>query len=110
MDVHGDHIKEWADVLAKVETMVKLIPVAERGSSRSLSGNSLETLAKECAAQHTSRITFLPSRSTNLDGNLVRLRKNKPELFKRVVAGELSMAEANALHQPCPSRPTCRPS
>src|SRR5262245_16225320 len=24
MDVHGEHIKEWADVLAKVEKMVRL--------------------------------------------------------------------------------------
>lgn len=73
---------------------VKAIPVAERGSARALSGNSLETLAKECAIQHTQKITFLPSRSTNLDGHLVRLRKNKPDVFKQVVKGELSMIEA----------------
>lgn len=94
MDVHGDHIKEWADVLAKVEQMVKLMPVAERGSTKALDGNSLEQLAKNTTTLSYDKITFLPSAHKGHDGHLVRLRKNKPDVFKQVVRGELSMVEA----------------
>ena len=99
LDVHGKHINEWAEVLAKVEEMVKLVPIKERGAiggkNGGFNGNSLETLAKECGSSNTDRITYLPSRSgSNHDGHLVRLRKNKPDVFKRVVSGELSVVEA----------------
>jgi hypothetical protein len=98
MDVHGEHMREWSDVLAKVEQLVKLIPIAERGAiggkEAGFNGNSLETLAK-CATSHTKRITYLPSRAgLGHDRHLLGLRKNKPDIFKRVVAGELSMVEA----------------
>lgn len=98
MDVHGDHIKEWADVLAKVEQMVKLYAKEEGisiSSGKNFDGNSLENLAKQVDnVVHSGRITFLPSRHKGHDGHLVRLRKNKPDVFKQVVRGELSMVEA----------------
>lgn len=94
MDWKGDHVKEWSDVLNKVEEMVKLVPLSERGSIALANGNSLESLAKNCAVQHNARITYIPSRNRNEDGHLIRLRKNKPDVFKQVVRGELSMVEA----------------
>jgi hypothetical protein len=85
-----------ADVLAKVEEMVKLIPVAQRGAiggkDGGFNGNSLETLAK-CPTQDTGKITYLPSRNKNDDGHLIRLRKNKPDVFRKVTSGEISMVE-----------------
>lgn len=94
MDVHDEHIKEWADVLAKVEEMVKLIPVSERGSIANANGNSLESLAKNCTTGYNEKITYLPSRSMHHDGHLIRLRKNKPDIFKRVISGDMTMIEA----------------
>jgi hypothetical protein len=94
MDVQGKHIKEWADVLAKVETLVRLYAAEEGKSIRSFGGNSLEALAK-VGEDISSRITYLPSRQggTGTDCHLMRLRK-KPDVFKRVLSGELSMVEA----------------
>jgi len=94
MDVHGSHMKEWAEILAKVEQMVKQIPISERGSIASFNGNSLEGLAKNCAGLHNEKITYLPSRQRGDDGHLIRLRKNKPEVFRKVITGEMTMVEA----------------
>jgi hypothetical protein len=96
MDVHNEHIKEWAEVLAKVEELVKVYAKEEGKAIRSqeFNGNSLEQLAKRVTPVTQQRITFLPSRSMHHDGHPVRLRQNKPDVFKRVVKGELSMVEA----------------
>jgi hypothetical protein len=90
MDVHGKHIAEWADVLAKVEEMVKSTLKEDGGTVRALNGNSLEMLAKDGVSPDT-RITYLPSRQTSgSDGALLRLRKNYPKTFKQVLAGKMT--------------------
>lgn len=93
MDVHGKHIKEWADVLQAVEKAVKLWAKEEGKTVRSFDGNSLEALAKD-GGPCGPHITYLPSRQKHEDGHLLRLRKNNPDVFKRVVSGELSMVDA----------------
>lgn len=94
MDVHGGHMKDWAEVLAKVETMVR-VQIAENGEKlQSFDGNSLEELSKSRTTLSDQRITYLPSKQKALDGYLVRMRRDKPDVFKRVVSGELSMADA----------------
>lgn len=96
MDVHERHIREWSDVLEEVERAVKAYAVEEGKRVRDFNGNSLEHLAKENGVDISTRITYLPSRQigTGHDGNLIRLRRNKPDIFRRVVRGELSMVEA----------------
>lgn len=95
LDVHNAHMKEWAEVLAKVEEMVRVQAAEDGASIKSFGGNSLEMLAKNVDnVVHAGKITYLPSQQKALDGYLVRMRKNKPDVFRRVVAGELSMADA----------------
>jgi hypothetical protein len=87
MDVHGAHIKEWADVLAKVENMVRVQVVKDR--------NSLEELAKHGDdIIPGDRITYLPSRQKALDGHLIRLRNSKPDVFRKVISGGLTVLDA----------------
>lgn len=59
---------------------------------RALNGNTLEGLAKDVHnVMHGEKITYLPSRANNsTDNALLSLRKNHPETFQRVIAGELS--------------------
>lgn len=92
MDVDGKHVAEWTEVLAKVEELVRLLPASERGSIRSLDGNSLRRIATDVGnVTHDERITYLPSRAGNsADGALLRLRNNHPETFQRVLHGELT--------------------
>lgn len=96
MDVHGRHIREWADVLAKVEEMVKLTIKQEGGTVRALDGNSLEDLAKtvDNVVHGDQKITYLPSRQKATDGALLRLRKNHPDRFQQVIRGETTARKA----------------
>lgn len=97
MDWQGEHIKEWADVLGQVEKMVRLEAVTSKektGSTSKFDGNSLEKLAKNGTDQSQMKITYLPSRNKNDDGHIVRLRKNKPEVFKKVASGNMTLLEA----------------
>jgi hypothetical protein len=94
MDFKGKHIKEWSDVLQRVEEMVMLIPVSERGSVTGFNGNSLEDLAKNCENSHNDKIMYLPSRSGPGHDRYVFSLRKKPDVFRRLVRGELSMVEA----------------
>lgn len=97
MDVHGAHIKEWADVLDKVEKVVR-VQAAESGDKiRHYDGNSLETLGKAWTEQSTQeKITYLPSRNKNLDGQLILLRKKNRDLYRQVISGKISMTDARS--------------
>jgi hypothetical protein len=94
MDVHGEHIKEWAVVLDRVDQLVRVQAATDGMSIRLLSKEGLESLAKNVSDPGHGKITYLPSRQSEFDGHLIRLRKNKPDVFKRVVSGELSMVNA----------------
>ena len=94
MDVYGEHIAEWAEVLRQVEEMVR-IQVAKSGAK--LMGpraRSLEMLAKGVSGDNISeKITYLPSRQTSHDGHLMRLRKADVGAFRQVVAGKANLAD-----------------
>jgi hypothetical protein len=94
MDVHDRHMREWTDVLAKVDEMVRVQAVADGVPIRELSKIGLEALAKDVSDPGHGKITYLPSRQSEFDGQITRLRRNKPELYKRVVGGELSLVDA----------------
>jgi len=74
--------------------MVRLEAKTAGETIRSFDGQSLEQLAKNVSHVGHSKITYLPSRHSHHDGHLIRLRKNKPDVFRQVVKGELSMIEA----------------
>ena len=95
MDVNGARIKEWAEVLARVESMVRVQAAKDGVNIRSFGGSSLEMLAKNVDQRvHADKITYLPSQHKHEDGHLIRLRKNKPELFRKVISGELTALDA----------------
>lgn len=96
MHVHGEHLQEWTELLVKVDSMVKMAIKAEGGTIRMLQGNSLETLAKDVrnVPNGTGRITYLPSLSGATDRALVSLRRNHPDMFKRVLAGQIKPRQA----------------
>lgn len=96
MDVHDKHVGEWADVLLKVDELVRVQAKAEGKAIRSseFNGNSLEELAKRVPHGTQEKITYLPSRHQHHDGHLVRLSRNDPKTFRKVLNGELSVLEA----------------
>jgi hypothetical protein len=95
MDVHGRHVEQWAEVLEKVETMVQQTAVEEglsTGSRGPFNGNSLRELSTSGHnVMPEEKITYLPSRANNsTDAALVRLRKNHPDTYQRVINGEIT--------------------
>jgi len=102
MDVHGKHLKEWAGVLAQVDASVRVAARKQGKTINSLRANShsLRTLARDRAA---AGVTYLPSYQRGpgaLDGALVRLHRNKPDVFQKVIAGEVTLAEASRQRKP----------
>lgn len=99
MDVHGAHMAEWGEVLIEVEERVRAWAKANGkavGSRSEFNGNSLEDLAKNGST--SAPMTYLPSRQRGApghatDGNLVRLHRRDPAVFRRVVTGKLSLIE-----------------
>lgn len=95
MDVYGEHISEWADVLAKVEEMVRIQAASENTPLTLYNGNSLKSLGKSHADQHLKeKITYLPSRNRNTDGQLLRLHGSNKGALRKVAKGGLSLAAA----------------
>lgn len=97
MDVHGEHIKEWADVTELVEGMVRLQAKTDGLKVRDFHGNSLELLAKKSPlAGINERITYLPSQSGGggLDSDLFRLRRRDAGLYKSVLTRKVGLQEA----------------
>ena len=94
MDVHGEHIGEWADVLSKVEAMVQQWAKVEGRSISSFQSNSLEKLAKDRTLQHT--ITYMPSRSSGsgVDRQLSKIGQHDKSLIKKVADGTLTVTQA----------------
>jgi hypothetical protein len=96
LDIHGEHVRQWAEVLEQCEALVR-VKARKRGIPVStFRGNSLRTLATRHDFGDAS-ICYLPTGQSGYgagDGNLVRLRKKQPALFERVVAGEMSLTEA----------------
>lgn len=92
MDWKGKHIKEWIDVLEKVDATIKLIPRSVLGSRQTFEGNTLETLAKnphDC----TDRITYLPSRNTH-DRALIAIKHRSQSALKKLGSGKITLQEA----------------
>jgi hypothetical protein len=96
LDVSGRHVKAWSEVLLQVEENVRIDARKQGIPVSALRGNSLRTLATRNDFAD-SAICYLPTGQSGAgasDGNLVRLRKKAPELFERVVAGEISLPAA----------------
>lgn len=97
MDVHGEHIKEWADVTERIEGMVRLQAKTDGLKVRDFHGNSLELLAKKSPLAGTNdKITYLPSQSGGggLDSDLSRLRRRDAGLYKSVLSRKVRLQEA----------------
>jgi hypothetical protein len=95
LDVTGKHVKEWAEVLEQVEKAVKIQLKLEHRSINDLTNNSLVELGKLAGGTPAGqKVTYLPSRAGGVDRNLFRLRKDHPDLYRRVTAGQIKLRDA----------------
>jgi hypothetical protein len=96
LDVTGSHVKEWTEVLAQVDEMVRLYAATEGSKISEFKGKQLATLSKNGEDTLSNKITYLPSGGggTNPDRMLLRLRNTRPDLYRRVVVGKLKLTDA----------------
>jgi hypothetical protein len=97
------HLSEWGDVLVEVDRAVRIHIKEEGLRVRDFHGCSLDALGKAPSDDLTNKkITYLPSGSGQyyhklktgpVDSVLIRLRKHAPDIYRRVVAGEMTPAE-----------------
>jgi hypothetical protein len=102
LDVGGRHIGLWAEVLAEVEAATRRRAKRECLPIRCFRGASLRKLARTPSPDGPG-IRYLPSGQMGpsaTDGNLVRLQRARPEVFARVVAGEVPLVEAWRQREP----------
>jgi hypothetical protein len=93
LDVRDKHIKEWAEVLEEVERSVRIWAKEEGKSIRSFDGNGLEKVGRASGDPQTDKkITYLPSGAGNSDATLMRLRKNDPKTYQKVISGEMTVS------------------
>jgi hypothetical protein len=105
LDVHGRDLKHWAEICVQIDALVRCRARKEGQKISSLrkTSHSLRTLARDRA---TGGIRWLPSYQrgpATLDGDLVRMHRTQPEIYERVVAGEVSLAEVRRQSRPPPA-------
>jgi hypothetical protein len=96
LDIAGRDIKIWAEVLLKVDELVRVDLRKKHIPVSALRGNSLRSLATRNDFAD-EKICYLPSGQSGGgagDGNLVRLKKSRPDLWNRVVGGEMTLPAA----------------
>lgn len=99
MDTKTQHAAHWGDVLGEVDTTVRSyakenkIPIRELNASLADQSMGNPELCQE------NIITYLPSRSKSVDGQLLKLKNKDPQAYEEVVQGKKDLKEA------CPQVP-----
>lgn len=94
LNTHSHHATHWGDVLGEVDTSVRMYAKEKKIPIRELNGNLAEQTPPNSELFQEEMITYLPSRSNSMDGQLLKLKKNDPEAYDEVVQGKMKLKEA----------------
>ena len=93
METEGKHAAEWGDVLNEVDSSVRVYAKENKIAMKDLSSRLNIGEAKKIPTPDDSN-TYLPSRSSSNDGQLLKLRSQDEEIYKEVVTGKMSLKDA----------------
>jgi hypothetical protein len=107
LDVSEAHVREWAEVLSRVEEMVRLHVSSTPGSKiKDFASKSLEKLSKAGGGTPPDNvITYLPSHAGGVDREIVRLKARNPDLYRQVISRKVPLIEAAKAESPSSCRP-----
>lgn len=88
---HGTH---WAEVLGEVDINVRTYAKEKKIPIKDLSGNLTDCDNTNLEFIEENVITYLPSRSSSNDGQLLKLKKKDPEAYDNVIQGKMKLQEA----------------
>ena len=94
MNIYTKHAAHWGDVLGEVDTSVRMYAKEKKIPIKDLNGDLSESAPKNSDLSQEQMITYLPSRSKSMDGQLLKLKKNDPEAYDNVVRGKMKLKEA----------------
>ena len=93
MDINTQHVAHWGDVLRMVDDCVKSskekkISIKELNNDLREQDNTNHNLSQE------KNITYLPSHSRSVDGQLLKLKKKDPLAYEHVIRGKMKINDA----------------
>lgn len=94
MTVNNQHAAHWGDVLGEVDTNVRTYAKEKKIPIRELPGDFTIYEPMNPEFSQEEMITYLPSRSRSMDGQLLKLKKKDPQAYDEVVQGKVKLKEA----------------
>lgn len=93
MNVNKKHVAHWGDVLSRVDNTVRSYARENKISIKDLNNDLREQDTTNPELEQENTITYLPSHSRSVDGQLLKLMKKDPDAYENVVQGKMDINE-----------------
>ncbi|MGL5742883.1 MAG: hypothetical protein ACRCXC_10265 [Legionella sp.] len=94
MDINTQHVAQWGDVLSTVDNSVREYAKENKISIKDLNNDLREQDTTNPHLYQENNITYLPSRSRSVDGQLLKLKKKDPLAYENVIQGKINIKDA----------------
>jgi hypothetical protein len=93
MNVNTQHVAHWGDVLSRVDNTVRTYARENKISIKDLNNDLREQDTTNPELDQENTITYLPSHSRSVDGQLLKLMKKDPDAYENVIQGKMNINE-----------------
>lgn len=94
MDINTQHVAHWGDVLSMVDNCVRVYAKKNKISIKNLNNDLREQDNTNPNLYQENTLTYLPSRSRSVDGQLLKLKKKDPLAYENVIQGKININDA----------------
>ncbi len=94
MDINTQHVAHWGDVLSMVDNSVRGYAKENKISIKDLNNDLRGLDNTHPDLYQENNITYLPSRSRSVDGQLLKLKKKDPIAYENVIQGKININDA----------------
>lgn len=94
MDINKQHVAHWGDVISMVDNGVRVYAKENKISIRDLNNDLKEPDSNHPNLSPENNITYVPSHSRSVDGQLLKLKKKDPIAYENVIQGKIRINEA----------------
>ncbi|AUH73280.1 Uncharacterised protein [Legionella sainthelensi] len=94
MDINSHHVAHWGDVLSMVENSTRVYAKENKISIKDLTNDLREQDYTDPNLYQENNITYLPSHSRSIDGQLLKLKKKDPLAYENVIQGKMNIKDA----------------
>lgn len=94
MDINTQHVAHWGDVISMVDNCVRVYAKENKISVKNLNNDLQQPDNTHPNLSPENNITYLPSHSRSVDGQLLKLKKKDPLAYENVIQGKIKINEA----------------